>query len=62
MGRNDKPLTKVIADEIIQLIKDNHMETGDRLKNEYELARDLSVGRGTVREAIKILLSCTILE
>lgn len=62
MGRNDKPLTKVIADEIIQLIKDNHMEPGDRLKNEYELAQDLSVGRGTVREAIKILVSRNILE
>lgn len=62
MGKNDKPLTKVIADEIIELIKDNHMEPGDRLKNEYELAQDLSVGRGTVREAIKILVSRNILE
>ena len=62
MSKNDKPLTKVIADEIIQLIKDNDMEAGDRLKNEYELAQDLNVGRGTVREAIKILVSRNILE
>ncbi len=62
MSKNDKPLTKVIADEIIQLIKDNNMEAGDRLKNEYELAQDLNVGRGTVREAIKILVSRNILE
>ena len=62
MGKNDKPLTKVIADKIIQIIKYNNMEEGDRLKNEYDLAKDLNVGRGTVREAIKILVSRNILE
>lgn len=62
MSKNDKPLTKVIADKIIQIIKDNNMEEGDRLKNEYDLARDLNVGRGTVREAIKILVARNILQ
>lgn len=62
MSKGDKPLTKIVEDKIIQLIKDNSMEPGDRLKNEYELAQDLNVGRGTIREAIRILVSRNILE
>ncbi|MRM86896.1 FadR family transcriptional regulator [Faecalicatena contorta] len=57
-----KPLAQKAAEEIIKIIKENKMEPGDRLKNEYELAELLNVGRGTVREAIRSLVSKNILE
>lgn len=57
-----KPLAQIAADDIIKLIKDNNLEPGDRLQNEYELAKLLSVGRGTIREAIRSLVSRNILE
>lgn len=57
-----KPLAQIAAEDIIRLIKENEMEPGDRLENEYELAKRLNVGRGTVREAIRSLVSRNILE
>lgn len=57
-----KPLAQIAAEDIIKLIKDNNLEPGDRLLNEYELAKLLNVGRGTVREAIRSLVSRNILE
>lgn len=61
--KNDnKPLTARLADQIVRLIIDNRFRAGDKLPNEYELAKMLNVGRSTVREAIKILVSANILE
>ena len=40
-----KSLAQIAADDIIKLIKDNNMEPGQRLENEYELAKRLNVGR-----------------
>ena len=62
MSDKTKPLTQMAAEDIIKLIKENEMEPGDRLENEYELAKRLNVGRGTVREAIRSLVSRNILE
>ena len=50
------------VEKIINIIKENKMQPGDKLKNEYELAELLEVGRGTIREAIKSLVSRNILE
>ena len=57
-----KSLAQIAADDIIKLIKDNNMEPGQRLENEYELAKRLNVGRGTIREAIRSLVSRNMLE
>lgn len=57
-----KPLVDKISDEIIDIIKERDLEEGDRLPNEYELAELLDVGRSTVREAIKVLVSRNIIE
>lgn len=57
-----KPLGEVTSEKIIELIVDNNLKIGDRLPNEYELAEKLGVGRSTVREAIKALVSRNILE
>lgn len=55
-------LTRTAEKKIINIIKENKMQPGDKLKNEYELAELLEVGRGTIREAIKSLVSRNILE
>lgn len=56
-----KSLSASVEERIIQIIKDNELKPGDRLDNEYELAQRLGVGRGTVREAIKALVSRNVL-
>jgi GntR family transcriptional repressor for pyruvate dehydrogenase complex len=63
MGENmEKPLVKVVSEEIIDYIQKNGLKPGDRLPSEYELSGILGAGRSTVREAVKILISRNILE
>jgi DNA-binding FadR family transcriptional regulator len=38
------------------------MENGDQLPNEFELAQQLNVSRGSVREAVKLLVARNVLE
>lgn len=59
--KNHIPLAQSTANEIIELIRKNHLQPGDRLESETELAKKLQVGRSTVREAIKSLESRNIL-
>ncbi|MFQ9679524.1 MAG: winged helix-turn-helix domain-containing protein [Ruthenibacterium lactatiformans] len=47
---------------IEKLIVLGEFKPGDRLPSEYELAQRLGVGRSTVREATKALVSRNILE
>ncbi|MFR1708682.1 MAG: FadR/GntR family transcriptional regulator [Clostridium sp.] len=60
--RNTKSLGEQISEQIAQLIIDNDWKVGDKLPNEFELAKMLNVGRSTIREAIKALTSRNILE
>ena len=57
-----KLLPERVAEQIISLIADRALKTGDKLPNEFDMAQQLSVGRGTIREAVKILVSRNILE
>lgn len=50
------------ATEIENLIRDRALVPGDKIPTEFELADTLNVGRGTVREAVKLLVSRNILE
>ena len=59
--KNGMPLAQAAAEDIIEMIRTNHMKPGDRLENEYELAKKLNVGRSTVREAVKSLETRNIL-
>ncbi|MFR1051645.1 MAG: FadR/GntR family transcriptional regulator [Lachnospirales bacterium] len=61
MANETKPLSVTVEEQIIRIIKENELRPGDRLDTEMELSRRLGVGRGTVREAIKGLVSRNIL-
>jgi len=57
-----RSLTERVADSIEHMIIDGKFLLGDKLPNEFELASQLHVGRGTVREAIKTLVSRNVLR
>lgn len=56
-----KSLPEIAADKILQNIIKYNLEVGDKIPNEFEIAKDLGVGRSTVREAIRLLASRNIL-
>ena len=51
------PLSEKVAIQISELIKERNIGIGDKLPNEFELAESLNVGRGTIREAVKLLVA-----
>lgn len=59
---NGKPLVEQVAEHILNYIIERDLEAGAKLPNEFDLAEGIGVGRGTVREAIKILVSRNIVE
>lgn len=52
-----KTLPELVANQIIDYINENQLQANDKLPNEAKLMQQLNVGRGTIREAIKILNS-----
>lgn len=56
------PLVDRTAESIVDFIKENRLEAGDKLPNEHDLALNLGVGRSTLREAVRSLVSRNILE
>lgn len=57
-----RPLTEQVGSRIMNYIRESKMEIGSRIPNEFELAEAFGVGRSTVREAIKMLVSKRVLE
>lgn len=57
-----KLLTEKVADDIVRTIIGKELRPGDKLPNEFDLAAKLGVGRSTVREAIKTLVSRNVVE
>lgn len=55
-------LSEKVAQSIRQTIIDKDLHPGDKLPNELDLTKELNVGRSTLREAIKILVSTSVLE
>ena len=55
-------LAEKLADEIIAYILKNRLKAGDKLPNEYQLSAILNAGRGSVREAVKLLISRNVIE
>lgn len=50
------------AEQISRLIVEQHLTSADKLPSEFELAELLHVGRGTIREGVKLLVARNVLE
>ena len=57
----NQALTERIEDHLFQYILDERLAVGAKLPNEYELADRFGVSRGTIREAVKLLVSRGVL-
>lgn len=58
----NKLLAEQIEEEIFQYILNTPFNVGDKLPNEFELGEHFGVGRSTIREAVKQLISKGVLE
>ncbi len=57
-----KTLVEQTTDKIIAFIKTHDLKIGNKLPNEYQLSQELDIGRSTLREAVRVLVSRNILE
>lgn len=57
-----KTLVDAASDQIIDLILQKNLKPGDRLPNEYDLAKMLGIGRSSLREATRRLVSRNVLQ
>ena len=55
-------LANDVANRIVEMIRRREYEPGTRIPSEFELADEFGVGRGTIREAVKLLVSRNVLE
>lgn len=55
-------LANEVANKIVTYIQEQNIQPGSRIPSEFELAELFEVGRGTVREAVKLLVSRNVLE
>ncbi len=58
----NKSLPEQTADKIVQYIINNNLNVNDKIPNEFELCEILGVGRSTIREAVRILVSRNVLN
>jgi GntR family transcriptional repressor for pyruvate dehydrogenase complex len=58
----NKNLSEKIVEEIVDLIKSNDLVAGQKLPSEPDLARQLGVSRGALREALSILTARKIIS
>lgn len=57
-----KTLGQQTEDKLMKYILDNQVSIGEKIPNEFELTEIFSVGRSTIREAVKGLVSRGVLE
>lgn len=55
-------LSEQVAEQISQLIISQHLTCAEKLPSEFELAELFNVGRGTIRESVKLLAARNVLE
>ncbi len=51
-----------MEEELLNYILNEPVQIGEKIPNEFDLAEKFGVGRSTVREAVKALVSKGILE
>lgn len=56
-----KSLVNITINKILNMIKDQNMQPNDKLPTVEELANNFSVGRSTIREALKVLSAQNII-
>ena len=61
-GKKRLSLSNEVANRIVEKIRQDSFEPGSRLPSEFELAEEFGVSRGTIREAVKLLVSKDVLE
>ena len=61
-GIRNTLLAEQIEEQIYEYVTQRGLSPGERLPNEFEMANMFGVGRSTVREAVKILVSRGVLE
>lgn len=59
---NKRLLAPQVEEELMNFILHEPIEIGEKIPNEYELAEKFGVGRSTIRESIKSLVTKGILE
>lgn len=59
---NQKLLVPQIEDQLMMYIDNEKIAVGSKLPNEYKMAELFGVGRSTIREVVKSLVSKGILE
>lgn len=57
---DERNLPQKISEDIISFILNEHLQSGDKLPNEAHLAKELNIGRSSLREAMKLLASRNI--
>lgn len=58
----NKLLAEQVEEQIYDYITKLPMQAGEKLPNEFKLAEKFGVGRSTIREAVKLLVSRNVLE
>lgn len=61
MDNANVSLGEKAAEQLVRIILEEHMQPGDKLPNEFELAERLGVSRSTIREAVRRLTARNIL-
>jgi DNA-binding FadR family transcriptional regulator len=57
-----KKVATIVAEQIIQTIKDGSFTVGSKLPSEFELAERMGVSRPTIREALSALTAVGLIE
>jgi len=58
----ESSLAERTAEQLSRLIMERQLTSEDKLPSEFELAELLHVGRGTIREGVKLLVARNVLE
>lgn len=56
------PLSQAVLEQLLARIRDGSIRAGDGLPGEYELMRMLKVGRSSIREVLRGLITMGLVE